>query len=169
MWGRHFIMPSMKPIIALVLTAFSSSALACQAPTPDSLRAAWTTWRAATLQDQPGASARLYKFPFLLLSPYDGDRPLRVTRAAFNDNYQDLFASFSTGDETQFRQELKKTKDSEHIGKFEFNEKTCQLAWPVRIHDTNFIYDQQAGWLVKSIYMPEAYGIYQKGGTVGIR
>ncbi|GJJ00505.1 hypothetical protein RugamoR64_10430 [Duganella rhizosphaerae] len=159
----------MKPLIVILLTAFSSSALACQTPPPESLRAAWTTWRAATLKDEPGVSARLYKFPFLLLSPYDGDRPLRVTRAAFSDNYQNLFASFSANDENQFRQDLRKTKDSEYIAKFEFNEKTCQLTRPVRIHDTNFIYDQKAGWLVQSIYMPEAYGLFKDGVTDGIR
>lgn len=95
----------MPSLIALLLTALSGSALACQAPTPDSLRAAWIAVRAAALQDDPGASARLYKFPLLLLSPFDGDRPLRVTRTAFNDNYVDLF-----GAEIQFRQELKKTR-----------------------------------------------------------
>lgn len=154
----------MKPLIALLLTAFSSSALACQAPTPDSLRAAWITVRAAALRDDPGTSARLYKFPLLLLSAYQGDRPLRVTKAAFNDNYLDLF-----GAEMQFRQELKKTKDGEFIGKIDFDDKTCRLKWPVRVHDYNFIYEQQAGWLVQSIYMPEAYGLFKDGVTDGIR
>ncbi len=154
----------MKPLIALLLAAVSSSTLACRAPTPDSLRAAWITVRAAALQDEPGTSARLYKFPLLLLSPFDGDRPLRVTKAAFNDNYGDLF-----GAEMQFRQELKKTKDSQYIEKFDIDDKTCQLKWPVRVYDYNFIYDQKAGWLVKSLYAPEAYGLYKDGVTDGIR
>jgi len=50
----------------LLLTALSDSAQACQAPTPDSLRAAWIVVRTAALQDEPGTSARLYKFPLLL-------------------------------------------------------------------------------------------------------
>ncbi|WP_152446850.1 hypothetical protein [Janthinobacterium sp. HH01] len=155
----------MKPLIALVFAALSSSsALACQTPTPESLRAAWITWRAAALKDEPGASARLYKFPFLLLSAYQGDRPLRVTKAGFNDNYLDLF-----GAELQFRQELQQTTDSEHIGKIDFDEKACKLKFPVRVHDTNFTYDQKAGWLVQSIYMPGAYSIFNKGDTEGIR
>jgi len=157
-------MPGMKPLIAVLLGALSSSALACQAPSPDSLRAAWITWRAATLKDEPGASARLYKFPFLLLSAYQGDRPLRVTKAAFNDNYSDLF-----GADMQFRQDLKKTTDNEYIGKIDFDDKDCKLKFAVRIHDTNFTYDQKTGWLVQSIYMPEAYGLFNKGDTKGIR
>lgn len=157
-------MPGMKPLIAVLLGALSSSALACQAPSPDSLRAAWITWRGATLKNEPGASARLYKFPFLLLSAYQGDRPLRVTKAAFNDNYSDLF-----GADMQFRQDLKKTTDSEYIGKIDFDDKDCKLKFAVRIHDTNFTYDQKAGWLVQSIYMPEAYGLFNKGDTEGIR
>jgi len=154
----------MKPLIALLLAAMSIPALACQAPTPDSLRAAWIAVRAAALQDEPGSSARLYKFPLLLLSAYDGDRPLRVTKAAFNDHYAELF-----GAEMQFRQDLKKTKDSEYIGKIDFDDKTCRLKWPVRIHDYNFTYEQKAGWLVQSVYAPEAYGLFQDGGTGGIR
>lgn len=158
-------MPNMKPILALLLAALSSSsALACQTPTPDSLRAAWVTWRTAMLKDEPGASARLYQFPFLLLSAYQGDRPLRVTKAAFLDNYTDLF-----GAAMQFRQELKQTTDNEHIEKIDFDDKACKLKFTVRIHDTNFTYDQKAGWLVQSIYMPEAYGFFRKGDTAGIR
>lgn len=158
-------MSGMKTLIALLLAALSSSsALACQTPTPDSLRAAWITWRTAALKDEPGTSARLYKFPFLLLSAYQGDRPLRVTKAAFNDNYLDLF-----GPEVQFRQEMQKTTDGEYIGKIDFDEKDCKLKSTVRIHDTNFTYDLKAGWLVKSIYMPGAYGIFNKGDTEGIR
>ena len=155
----------MKPILALLLAALSSSsALACQTPTPESLRAAWITWRAAALKDEPGTSARLYKFPFLLLSAYQGDRPLRVTKAGFNDNYVDLF-----GLEVQFREDLKKTTDNEHIEKINFDDQACKLKFTVRVHDTNFTYDQKAGWLVQSIYMPGAYSIFNKGDTQGIR
>ncbi|MYN16112.1 hypothetical protein GTP81_05050 [Rugamonas sp. FT107W] len=154
----------MKPLIALLLAAVSGAAPACQTPTPDGLRAAWVAVRAAALRDEPGASARLYQFPLQLLSAYQGDRPLRVDRAAFNEHYTELF-----GPEMQFRQDLKNTKDGEYFGKIDFDDKACRLKWPVRIHDYNFTYDQKAGWLVQSIYMPEAYGLFKDGTTAGIR
>ncbi|RFP24975.1 hypothetical protein D0T25_07940 [Duganella sp. BJB488] len=154
----------MKPLIALLLTAWSTSTLACQAPTPDSLRAAWGAVRAAALLDEPGASARLYRFPLQMLSAFKGDRPLRVSRAAFNEHYAELF-----GPNMEFRQNLKNASGGEYFGRIDFDDKACRLKWPVRVYDYNFTYDQKAGWLVQSIYMPEAYGLFKDGTTAGIR
>lgn len=141
-----------------------ASAASCAPPDPAALPATWKAFRAATLQGQPEEAARYYRFPLKLLSPMDGETPLKIARPVFIKNYAELFQHSPADSEVGLLTAMKKTTGKEYLPQVKFNEATCAYVGPTRIEDYNFVYDKKSGWQVESLFYGSDYDIAKSAG-----
>jgi hypothetical protein len=141
-----------------------ASAEPCAHPDPAALPATWKAFRAATLQGQPEEAARYYRFPLKLLSPMDGETPLKIDRPVFIRNYAELFQHSPADSEVGVLTAMKKTTGKEYVPQVKFDEAKCAYVGPTRIEDYNFVYDKKSGWLVESLFYGSDYDIAKSAG-----
>jgi hypothetical protein len=146
-----------------VLSAFLFFALtgnafaACRCPDTESLRTSWKSFRAAALTGKPESVEKFYKFPLVILSPMEGERPMKIPRSVFKKNYEKLFVKDDANLESDMYAALKKADGNEYIRPIQFSVERCALQGAVRIADYNFDYDQKRGWFIKSMYYGEGF------------
>lgn len=132
----------------------AATAAACARPDPALLRTTWQSFRAATLGGQPQELLRFYRFPLGLLSPFDGDKPRRLSRADFLAHYDALFRRRLDGDTDDLLTQMKKSGGNEFIREANFDADKCAYAAATRIGDYYFVYGKKSGWQVESLYHP---------------
>ena len=149
----------MKTVLsAFLFVAMTGNAFAaCVCPDVESLRTSWKSFRTAALTGKPDNVEKFYKFPLVILSPMEGERPIKITHSVFKKNYEKLFVKDAANAESDMYAALKKADGNEYIRPFQFSTKKCGLEGDVRIEDYNFDYDQKRGWVIKSMYYGEGF------------
>jgi hypothetical protein len=152
----------MKLFLSAALLSFSFLAnpvfahANCQYGDMKSLRETWRSFRQASLygSESPKEIAKYYKFPIKLLSPFDGEKPILISKKLFLIDYRSIFRELVPGDEIDLFKGLKKTTGDEYIPEREFDQTGCRRPplGPIRIEDYYFYWGAKNGWLIQSAY-----------------
>lgn len=155
----------MRSLLLIVLLSFfsvSTTAQAnCQYGDIKSLTEKWKSFRQASLHESPREIAKYYKFPLKLLSPYDDEKPILISKKAFLKDYGSIFQEIVQGHEIDLFKDLKKTTGNEYISERGFDQTGCRHPPlnAIRIEDYNFIWATKNGWLIESVYYGSDYDL----------
>lgn len=152
----------MRPFFIALLLTFSSYVFAqsnCeQYGDFTSLTKTWLSFRDSSLKKNPEQISQFYKFPLKLLSPFDEDKPIVISKKFFLEEYETIFRDVDEEDTDLFKA-LKKTRGNEYIPRNEFDANGCAYAvhGEVRIEDYNFVWKKRNGWLIESVFYGKEY------------
>jgi hypothetical protein len=154
----------MRPILFILFLFFSSAVFSetnCQYGNVTNLAETWKLFRQVSLDGTPQKISSFYKFPLFLLGPYDGDKPIVISKKVFLQDYQFIFRQIVDETDTNLFSELKKTKENEYIPMNGFDRNGCNLSAKnqTRISDYVFIWNKRNGWLVKAVYVGVDYSL----------
>lgn len=155
----------MRPFFFASLLWASISIAFAQSDCPNgdikSLRETWKSFRQASLRESPKEISKYYKLPVALLSPFDGEKPIRISKTFFLRNYNSIFRQIVPNEDVELFRKLQKTTGNEYIPERDFDQAGCRRtnSITVGIEDYNFVWSARDGWLIESAYYGDDYDL----------
>jgi hypothetical protein len=152
----------MKSFLIALIFVFSGHVFAapiCQFGDATSLIETWKLFQSESLNGMPDNISKFYKFPLKLLSPFDGDKPIVISKKVFLKNYQFVFREDSSGEERELFKALKRMIGNDLIRKNDFDKQGCSHPAPgaIRVGEYNFIWSKKNRWAIESIFYGDSY------------
>jgi hypothetical protein len=117
----------------------------------------WKKYYAAALTKDPKLVAQYIKFPFKLLSFYDGVKPTIITKQFFLKNYFLIFEKNKVSKNTEFSDDFSKfEKMSESQIREKTNEQSCSAGNGnipnITLENYVFFWNATSGWAIHGVY-----------------
>lgn len=153
----------MKKIFVVLLFIYSNLAGACDMGLTNELTKFWREFRSVSLKGNPADISKFYHFPLVMSGPYHGDKPIRVLRGEFLNNYNQIFKSgFAGDDRNALYTSLEKMDDlalKKDLAQYVDASGCVRKNMDVRIGNYLLTSKGQAKWQVKSVYYFEEYDV----------
>ncbi|MCX7217385.1 MAG: hypothetical protein NTY70_00180, partial [Burkholderiales bacterium] len=107
-------------VISLVLSSSVFSETRCPRGDYKSLVETWKIFQQVSLDGDQQKIVHFYKFPLKLYGPYDGQKPIRLSKKTFLQNYHSIFEQVVEGTDTKLRIDLNERMSAKYVQVGEF-------------------------------------------------